>query len=91
MNLQLFSTTKNLLAGGLAGAFEASVMYPSEYIKTQLQLASRKSTTSGALQYKGVVDCATQIVKQRGFFALYKGQFKQAKQLKIIDIDCEQI
>mmetsp|Transcript_48744 Transcript_48744/g.95595 ORF Transcript_48744/g.95595 Transcript_48744/m.95595 type:complete len:297 (+) Transcript_48744:32-922(+) len=61
---------KNVLAGGIAGATEATIMFPTEFVKTQLQLQAR---AQGKQQYKGVLDCATQIVKQKGFFGLYSG------------------
>lgn len=59
------STTKSLIAGGIAGGFEATVMYPTEYVKTQLQLNPGK--------YKGPLDCGISIVKQKGFGSLYRG------------------
>lgn len=59
------STTISLIAGGVAGGFEATVMYPTEFVKTQLQLYPGK--------YKGPIDCGVSIVKEKGFGSLYRG------------------
>lgn len=59
------STAKNLIAGGTAGAIEATIMFPTEFVKTQLQLYPGK--------YKGPIQCGIQTVKERGFFSLYRG------------------
>ena len=70
---QSVSTAKNLLAGGIAGGVEAVIMYPTEYVKTQLQLQAKGLTPGQALKYTGVVDCALKIARERGPLALYKG------------------
>jgi hypothetical protein len=44
---------KDLFAGGAAGCLEVTIMYPTEYIKTQLQLQPK-----GAKLYNGMADCA---------------------------------
>ena len=67
------STAKNLLAGGIAGGVEAMIMYPTEYVKTQLQLQAKGLTPGQPLKYSGVVDCAVKIARERGPLALYKG------------------
>jgi solute carrier family 25 citrate transporter 1 len=59
------SLSKNALAGGTAGAIEVCIMYPTEYVKTQLQLNPGK--------YNGPIKCATTIVQERGVFGLYRG------------------
>ncbi|KAI3647734.1 hypothetical protein MP228_007955 [Amoeboaphelidium protococcarum] len=63
---------KNFIAGGIAGAVEATIMYPTEFVKTQLQLQQNQKTVSGVI-YKGPVDCVKVIVKERGFLGLYQG------------------
>ena len=53
------SVAKNLLAGGAAGAIEAVIMYPTEYVKTQMQLQSTQ-LKKGALtkpKFTGIWDC----------------------------------
>lgn len=41
------SPWKSLLAGSIAGGVEATLTYPTEYVKTQLQLQSRRSGGGG--------------------------------------------
>lgn len=44
---------KDALAGGAAGCLEVTIMYPTEYIKTQLQLQPK-----GEKLHNGMIDCA---------------------------------
>jgi len=60
---------KNILAGGLAGGIEICITYPTEYVKTQLQLDEKANPP----KYRGMVDCAKQTVAQRGPTGLYRG------------------
>lgn len=72
---------KTLLKGFLTGFIEACICYPTEFIKTQLQLQSKS-----APEYKGIMDCARKTVAANGFMGLYRGaaplvigsSFKQA-------------
>lgn len=64
---------KNLLAGGAAGAFEASVMFPTEFVKTQLQLDAASAKAGGEARYTGVLDCAKKTVQTKGVIGLYSG------------------
>lgn len=59
---------KSFIKGSLTGGIEAVICYPTELIKTQLQLQSKTNP-----QYKGIVDCGVQTVKQHGFKGLYRG------------------
>ena len=58
---------KGVIAGGVTGGIEICITYPTEYVKTQLQLDEKIG------KYKGVVDCAKQTVNERGFKGLYRG------------------
>jgi len=60
---------KNILAGGIAGGIEICITYPTEYVKTQLQLDERANPP----KYNGMMDCAKQTVRTNGFFGLYRG------------------
>ncbi|XP_066912357.1 tricarboxylate transport protein, mitochondrial-like [Clytia hemisphaerica] len=60
---------KAVLAGGIAGGLEICCTFPTEYVKTQLQLDSRAEFP----KYKGPWDCARTTVKEFGFFGLYRG------------------
>jgi len=59
---------KAVLAGGIAGAIEASIMFPTEYIKTQLQLQSKAQP-----KYTGLWNCAVVTVRENGILGLYRG------------------
>jgi solute carrier family 25 citrate transporter 1 len=55
-----------MVSGGITGAIEICITYPTEFIKTMQQLYSHLSKL-------GTVGCAKQIVAERGFFGLYRG------------------
>lgn len=54
------------VAGSLAGASAQSIIYPMEVLKTRLVL--RKTG-----QYKGIVDCASNLLKHEGVRGFYRG------------------
>merc|ERR1739848_717596 len=58
---------KGVIAGGITGGIEICITYPTEYVKTQLQLDEKVG------KYKGIVDCTKQTVKERGIGGLYRG------------------
>ena len=43
--------------------------FPTEYVKTQLQLDEK----SAVPKYKGPIDCVKVTVRDHGFFGLYRG------------------
>lgn len=60
---------KAILAGGIAGGLEIMMTFPTEYVKTQLQLDERSATP----KYKGPINCAVVTVKEHGVRGLYRG------------------
>lgn len=58
----------HLLSGITAGFVTSTATNPIWLIKTRLQLD--RATTK---QYKGSIDCIRKVVKNEGFFSLYKG------------------
>lgn len=58
-------------AGCIAGAVEATAVWPMEFMKTQLQLGSSRVVSK--LPYNGVIDGLTYTVHTTGFFSLYRG------------------
>jgi solute carrier family 25 (mitochondrial citrate transporter), member 1 len=58
-----------LAAGCIAGAIEATAVWPMEYIKTQLQLQVKDSK----LPYNGMISGLSYTIKTTGFFSLYRG------------------
>ncbi|KAL0965737.1 hypothetical protein UPYG_G00285070 [Umbra pygmaea] len=60
---------KAILAGGIAGGIEICITFPTEYVKTQLQLDEKANPP----RYKGIVDCVKQTVDGHGVRGLYRG------------------
>ncbi|KAJ3152637.1 hypothetical protein HDU89_001330 [Geranomyces variabilis] len=58
----------SLAAGAIAGAVEATFTYPTEYVKTQLQLQSKAHP-----RFAGPWDCVVKTVREKGFLGLYRG------------------
>uniref|UniRef100_T1J6I0 Citrate transport protein n=1 Tax=Strigamia maritima TaxID=126957 RepID=T1J6I0_STRMM len=61
---------KGVIAGGITGGIEICITFPTEFVKTQLQLDERAGKTR---QYSGIVDCVQKTVKSRGVLGLYRG------------------
>lgn len=57
----------HLVAGGIAGVVESSCCHPLDTIKTRMQLRTKAGSK------RGPIATATRIVRNEGFFALYKG------------------
>ncbi|KAK2497319.1 hypothetical protein MC885_016563 [Smutsia gigantea] len=55
--------------GGLAGGIEICITFPTEYVKTQLQLDERAHPP----RYRGIGDCVRQTVRSHGILGLYRG------------------
>ncbi|KAK4337297.1 hypothetical protein RND71_043583 [Anisodus tanguticus] len=56
-------TLKGIIAGGITGGIEICITFPTEYVKTQLQLDERS----------GISDCVKKTVKSHGVTGLYRG------------------
>jgi len=59
---------KTVVKGFLTCVTQAALTYPTEYVKTQLQLQSKSNP-----EYAGIVDCAKKTVQQHGVKGLYRG------------------
>mmetsp|Transcript_9204 Transcript_9204/g.22363 ORF Transcript_9204/g.22363 Transcript_9204/m.22363 type:complete len:291 (-) Transcript_9204:2033-2905(-) len=59
-----------MAAGCIAGAVEATAVWPMEFIKTQLQLGSKSGSK---LPYGGMIEGISYTVRTTGFFSLYRG------------------
>jgi len=57
-------------SGGITGGIEICITFPTEYVKTQLQLDEKTGKTK---QYNGIVDCVKKTVKSHGVLGLYRG------------------
>jgi len=62
------SMLKQVARGLCTGFFEAVICYPTEFVKTQLQLQSNVSKS-----YNGMLDCAVKNIRTHGSFSLYRG------------------
>ncbi|XP_055903441.1 putative tricarboxylate transport protein, mitochondrial [Eupeodes corollae] len=60
---------KGIVAGGITGGIEICITFPTEYVKTQLQLDEK----GGKKRYNGIADCVKKTVKERGVLGLYRG------------------
>jgi len=61
---------KSILAGGVTGAIEILITYPTEFVKTQLQLDRQLGAKR---KYSGNIDCVRKTLDSHGFFGLYRG------------------
>jgi len=62
------SLMRHLSKGFLTGFIEAIICYPTEFVKTQLQLQSKLNP-----QFNGIWNCAVVNVKTNGPLSLYRG------------------
>ncbi|XP_037115047.1 tricarboxylate transport protein B, mitochondrial [Syngnathus acus] len=60
---------KAILAGGIAGGIEICITFPTEYVKTKLQLDEKANPP----KYRGIGDCVRQTVRSHGIPGLYRG------------------
>ncbi|KAJ2741150.1 hypothetical protein GGI20_005385 [Coemansia sp. BCRC 34301] len=64
----------SLVAGTVAGAVEGAITYPTELVKTKMQLSgSQHYLASGGRAYSGAIDCALTTVRTQGILGLYRG------------------
>ncbi|KAJ2764130.1 hypothetical protein IWQ56_004603 [Coemansia nantahalensis] len=64
----------SLAAGTIAGAVEGAATYPTELVKTKMQLqGSQQYLAQGGRAYKGPIDCAVATVRGEGAAGLYRG------------------
>ncbi|XP_017846007.1 putative tricarboxylate transport protein, mitochondrial [Drosophila busckii] len=60
---------KGFAAGSITGGVEILITYPTEYVKTNLQLDQMGEHK----KYSGVLDCVRKTVKEYGIFGMYRG------------------
>ncbi|XP_064612537.1 tricarboxylate transport protein B, mitochondrial-like isoform X2 [Liolophura sinensis] len=63
-------TLKGILAGGITGGLEICITFPTEYVKTQLQLDERSGVEK---RFKGPINCVQVTVREYGVLGLYRG------------------
>ncbi len=57
---------KYVVAGGSAGVIEIMCMYPLDVAKTRLQLQPTGKAAEGVVQYTGLIDAFSKIIKNEG-------------------------
>ncbi|KAI3413600.1 hypothetical protein GPALN_011089 [Globodera pallida] len=62
-------TLEGIVIGGITGGIEICITYPTEYVKTQLQLDERSATP----KFKGPGDCVKQTYRSHGVSGFYRG------------------
>lgn len=60
---------KSIFAGGVTGGIEICITYPTEFVKTQLQLDQRSATP----RFRGIGDVVKQTYQQNGVKGFYRG------------------
>lgn len=61
--------TSVVFPGGITGGIEICITFPTEFVKTQLQLDEK----GGKRQYDGIIDCVKKTVRGHGVLGLYRG------------------
>ncbi|GAB1609813.1 tricarboxylate transport protein B, mitochondrial-like [Argonauta hians] len=61
---------KGIIAGGITGGIEICITFPTEYVKTQLQLDEKSGQ---AKRYTGPLNCVKVTVAEHGVRGLYRG------------------
>jgi len=59
---------KTVIKGFLTGGTQAAITYPTEYVKTQLQLQSKINP-----EFNGIIDCFKKTIKSHGIAGVYVG------------------
>lgn len=63
----------SLISGTVAGGVEGFITYPTEYVKTRLQLQAGGKLQPGEPRFKGPIDCLVQTYRTYGLRAIYTG------------------
>lgn len=63
----IFHSLYNFGLGSIAGCIGATVVYPTDFIKTRMQ--AQRSVT----KYQSSIDCLNKVIKKEGFRGLYSG------------------
>jgi solute carrier family 25 carnitine/acylcarnitine transporter 20/29 len=68
-----FTIPQLCVAGGLSAIPTTALMAPSERVKVLLQVQKAAEKTAAAPKYNGMLDCATQVLREGGIRSLYRG------------------
>jgi hypothetical protein len=59
--------------GGITGGIEICITFPTEFVKTHLQLDQNSKKAGLPPKYDGMVDCVRKTVRAHGVGGLYRG------------------
>ena len=65
------SFIRNLVAGGLGGAFSLAILYPFSYVQVRLQ--ADIGTSSSSREFYGINDCIKKLYRIEGFKTFFTG------------------
>lgn len=68
----LSAQNQTFAASAIAGFFASFLSLPFDFVKTRLQ-KQLKDPKTGALPYRGVLDCARKVVAEEGWLRFYRG------------------
>lgn len=72
---QVFKSVYNFACGSVAGAIGATAVYPIDLVKTRMQ--NQRKISGGEVLYKHSLDCFKKVIRNEGFFGLYRGLLPQ--------------
>jgi hypothetical protein len=67
------TNAENSIMGCMASGATVCIMIPMDTIKTRLVTQASRAATSGAVPYKGILDCAVRVAREEGIKSFYKG------------------
>lgn len=59
---------RSVVGGGLTGGINICIVFPTEFVKTQLQLDNGKEK-----KYNGSIDVVRKTIKEKGIRGMYRG------------------
>jgi solute carrier family 25 (adenine nucleotide translocator) protein 4/5/6/31 len=63
------------LVGGISAAISKTAVAPIERVKILLQVQDASRQITAEKKYKGILDCFARVVKEQGFWTLWRGNF----------------
>lgn len=72
---QTLKSAYHFAVGSVAGAIGATMVYPIDLVKTRMQ--NQRKVAATEILYKHSWDCFKKVIKNEGFFGLYRGLLPQ--------------
>ncbi|GJQ77696.1 putative EF-hand domain pair protein [Trypoxylus dichotomus] len=74
--MSVLETIYRFSFGFIAGGTGATAVFPVDLVKTRIQNQRTNPSATGAM-YKGYIDCFFKVLRNEGFFGLYRGLLPQ--------------